>query len=242
MKSYRNLKKEYDALEEKYRILLAQNSELAYELTALKDEAEHIRIQDTQIRTLHQSIRHLKHDMKNHLMVIGSCLNDKEYEEAKEYTSQILDKLNAVHSYIETGNSLLNHIVNQKLEAAREKGIVVKAEMENLSCENMKSMDFSAMLSNLLDNAIEASEKEKSVRAEMNVSIFKKRGYEVVCVKNRVGKSVLQRNPGLSSTKDESAAHGIGILQIREIAEKYHGMCDFYEEDGFFCASVFIPK
>ena len=38
MRSYRNLKKEYDALEEKYRLLLAQKSELAYELGALKDE------------------------------------------------------------------------------------------------------------------------------------------------------------------------------------------------------------
>ena len=127
---------------------------------------------------MHHIIRHLKHDMKNHLLVIGSYLNSEDYEEAKEYTSQILDKLNAVHSYIETGNSLLNHIVNQKLETAREKGILVKAEIENLSFANMKSMDFSAMLSNLLDNAIEASEKETDVRPEINVSIFQKRGYE----------------------------------------------------------------
>ena len=107
MRSYRNLKKEYDALEEKYRLLLAQKSELAYELGALKDEEEQIRFQDSQIRALHQSIRHLKHDMKNHLLVIGSYLNSEDYEEAKEYTSQILDKLNAVHSYIETGNSII---------------------------------------------------------------------------------------------------------------------------------------
>lgn len=242
MRSYRNLKKEYDALEEKYRLLLAQKSELAYELGALKDEEEQIRFQDSQIRALHQSIRHLKHDMKNHLLVIGSYLNSEDYEEAKEYTSQILDKLNAVHSYIETGNSLLNHIVNQKLETAREKGILVKAEIENLSFANMKSMDFSAMLSNLLDNAIEASEKETDVRPEINVSIFQKRGYEAVCVKNRIGNSVLQKNPGLSSTKDENKAHGMGIPQIREIAEKYQGMFDFYEEASFFCACVFIPK
>ena len=165
-------------------------------------------------------------------------ISDK-YQEIGEAINQILDKLNAVHSYIETGNSLLNHIVNQKLETAREKGILVKAEIENLSFANMKSMDFSAMLSNLLDNAIEASEKETDVRPEINVSIFQKRGYEAVCVKNRIGNSVLQKNPGLSSTKDENKAHGMGIPQIRE---KYQGMCDFYEEASFFCACVFIPK
>ena len=242
MKKYRDLKKEYEALEEKYKGLFARKMELEYELAALKEETEHIRTQDVQIRTLHQSIRRLKHDMKNHLMVIGSYMNGGDYDAAKEYTSEILDKLNAVHSYIETGNSLMNHIINEKLEQARQKGILIKAEIENLSFKEMKSMDFSAMLSNLLDNAIEASEKETGIRPEMVVNIFQKRGYEVVCVKNRVSKSVLQENPTLSSTKEEGEIHGMGILQTKEIVEKYHGMCDFYEEDHFFCACAFIPK
>lgn len=242
MKKYRDLLREYDALDEKYRKLFAEKSELEYEFMKLKDEREHVQAQDAQIRTLHQSIRRLKHDMKNHLMIIGSYINGKDYDSAKEYTSEILDKLNAVHSYIETGNSLLNHIVNEKFEAARRKGILVKAEIETLSFEKMKSMDFSSMLTNILDNAIEASEKENDVKKEIIINIFKKCGYEIVCVKNRIGKSVLQQNPQLLSSKEESEKHGMGISQTKEIAEKYQGICDFHEEEGFFCASVFIPK
>ncbi|MDO4302374.1 MAG: ATP-binding protein [Bacillota bacterium] len=242
MKRYNDLKREYDALEEKYRRLWGEKSELDYEFAMLKDETEHVRMQDAEIRALHQSVRKLKHDMKNHLMVIGSYMNGKDYEAAKEYTSEILDKLNAVHSYIETGNSLLNHIVNEKFETARRKGILVKAEIENLSFDKMKSMDFSAMFSNMLDNAIEASEKEAGIRPEILVSVFQKRGYEAVCVKNKIGKSVLQKNPKLLSTKTESEVHGMGIWQIRELTEKYQGLCDFYEEDDFFCVCVFIPK
>lgn len=240
MKNYSSLKKEYDELQAKYLELFADRSELAYELSALKAEEEQLLAQDAEVRNLHQSVRKLKHDMKNHLMVIASYLNREEYEGAKAYTSEILDKLNAVHSYIETGNSLLNHIINEKLEYARTKGISVKAEIENLSFAGMKSIDFAALLSNMLDNAIEASEKEP--QPELYVSITRRRGYEVIQVKNRIGKSVLQQNPQLKSTKEEKGAHGMGVSQIRELVENYGGMCDFYEEEGFFCAGAFIPQ
>lgn len=241
MKRYGSLQREYALLRDKYMELFAEKEELSYELSGLKSEAEQIREQEAQLRVLHESVRHLKHDMKNHLMVIASFLNSGDIEAAKVYTSEILDKLNSVHSYIETGNSLLNHILNEKLEAAREKGIGVKAEIETLSFERMQSLDFSAMLSNMLDNALEASQKEPEHQREIWVAVSSKRGYEAVTVKNRISDSVLRKNPKLLSDK-EAAGHGIGTLQIKEIAEKYGGMCDIYEEDGYFCVAVFIPR
>lgn len=239
MKKYKDPEREYNALEEKYSRLLSERSELEYELSELKASAENIQKQDGEIRNLHENVRRIKHDMKNHLMVIASYLNGGNYDSAKAYTSEILDKLNAVHSYIETGNSLLNHILNEKLNTAREKGISVKAEIENLSFKKMESLDFSALLSNILDNAIEACENENS--PEISVVITQRRGYETILATNKISASVLGVNPHLSTTKADSANHGMGIPQIKAITEKYGGMCDFYEEDGCFCACAFIP-
>lgn len=242
MKRYGNLQREYASLQEKYREVFAQKEELSYELDGLQSEAEHIREQEAQIRVLHENVRHLKHDMKNHLMVIASFLNSEDIEAAKVYTSEILDKLNRVHSHIESGNSLLNHILNEKLEAARTAGIDVKAEIETLFFERMQSLDFSALLSNLLDNALEASEKEQEGEREIQVTVSAKRGYETITVKNKIAASVIKNNPGLCSDKEEKDSHGMGVPQIKEIVEKYGGMYDFYEEDGCFCVGVFIPK
>ena len=235
MRKYKELEQEFAALSEKYSRLLSEKSELEYELEELKSTAENIRKQDDEIRTLHENVRRIKHDMKNHLMVIASYLNGSDYDNAKAYTSQILDNLNAAHSYIETGNSLLNHILNEKLNKARENGVSVKAEIENLSFGRMESLDFSALLSNLLDNAIEAEP------TEISVVISRRRGYETILVKNTVKISVLSENPDLKTTKSDGASHGMGIPQIKAITEKYGGMCDFYEENGYFCACAFIP-
>lgn len=239
MRNYRQLKKEYEELDERYNRLYGEKAELEYEFSVWKESAQEVQEQDMEIRALHDKMRRLKHDLKNHLMVISSYLNDEDYAEAKSYTSQILDKLNSVHSYIETGNSLLNHILNEKLEKARLRGVLVKAEVENLSFSKMESIDFSALLSNILDNAVEACEKEKD--PQLFVRLVRRREYDTIFVKNKISHSVLESNPELYSTKPEKSFHGIGIEQIKGIIKKYDGMCDFYEEDGFFCVSVFIP-
>ncbi|MDE7327595.1 MAG: GHKL domain-containing protein [Lachnospiraceae bacterium] len=230
---------EYLQLVQVYNQLSDEKAELEYQWNELKASIGQLRRQDAEVRELHESARKLKHDMKNHLMVVASYLSSGEYDAAKVYVSQILDKLNAVHSYIETGNLLMNHILNEKLNFARGQGISVKAEIENLSFGRMESLDFSALLSNLLDNAIEAC--CLTTAPELFLGITKRRNYETVLVKNKIDGSVLEQNPDLYTTKKEKDIHGLGVVQTREIVGKYGGICDFYEEDDWFCACAFIP-
>ncbi len=132
----------------------------------------------------------------------------------------------------------MNYVLNQKLEKAYKKGIRVKAEIENLSFAAMESVDFVSLLSNLLDNAIEhlnvpAADSgapgdlaQYGKEPEMAVQISAWRGYEVIQVKNSIDGSVLDKNPELWSDK-EGEEHGYGVRQIRRIAEKYGGLCQF---------------
>lgn len=242
MRRYGQLKQQYEELSRSYARLYEEHAELAYQYRQIQGELAEKEQQSEEVYTLHQSGRKLKHDMKNHLMVLSSYLASENYDEARAYASQILDKLNAMHSYIETGNTLLNHIINEKFQYAREQGIEIKAQIENLSFASMSSLDFAALLGNMLDNAIEASLREAEHGRELELQITKKQGYETICVKNRIAVSVLTENPELRSTKEEEGdIHGIGISRIKEIAENYHGMYDVYEMDGFFCIAVFIP-
>lgn len=249
------LKQELEQEKEKYIVLFEQEAELRYRYERLLKETEEMRSQDAELRELHQNVRQLKHDMKNHLMVLTAYLNDGEYDQAKAYTSELLDKFSTMHSYIETGNVLLNHIINEKLSYAKSLGILVKAEIENLAFEKINRMDFSALLSNMLDNAIEALEREieqrngdnetivdKMGKLQLQVIISAQRGYETICVKNQIFTSVLTENPELKTSKEEKDRHGLGVRKIKSIAEQYGGMVDFYEEENFFCVKVFIPK
>lgn len=190
-----------------------------------------------EIHKVQEQIRTLKHDMKNHTMVILSYLEEGKTEDAKVYAGEILNKLNKMYTYVNVGNSLLNYVFNNKFSQAKEQGIEIKAEIENLPFEYMDSVDFSALMNNLLDNAICGAQKSRN--RELEVQIAVKKGFDVITVKNSIDSSILGSNPELVSTKEEPG-HGYGIKQIKNIVEKYDGNIDIYEEKNKFIVSIIL--
>lgn len=238
IKSKKNENNE-EEFEKRYSEVLSENMDLKLSLEVIQKDYDKQKDMASEIKSLHKKTRTLKHDMKNHIMVITSYLNDGQYDQAKNYLSKISDNLNKMYTYIETGNSLLNYIINTKLQFAKENGIDVKAEIENLSFEQIGSVDFSALLNNLLDNAIEASLNSNDKKIVVN--ILRKRGYDTILVKNKINKSVLKNNPSLISTKKNEEEHGYGLKHINSIVDKYGAMLDIYEEEDFFCVYVVCP-
>lgn len=221
-----------------YTKQLARGMEQEEELTRIKRDFGRQQEMAEEIRRLHEKTRLLKHDMKNHIMVITSFLNENKLEESKQYISNILDDLNKMYTYIQVGNALLCYIINSKFQEAAGRDVAIKAEIKNLSFEGIESVDFSALLNNLLDNAIEAAAQANEKR--MVVNILEKKGWSNIYVANTVRESVLEKNPELISSKGEEG-HGYGMKQIRRIVDKYQGMLDIYEEDGYFCVNVMFP-
>ena len=214
---------------------VAENVDLKQQMEEIQHDYELQKDMADEIMKMREQSRALKHDMKNHTLVILSYLEKNQIEEAKQYTSEILDKLNAMYTYISVGNSLLNFIINSKLSKAKELGLEIKAEIENLSFSYVDSIDFSSLLGNILDNAMEAAVNSESKK--LGVIIAHKKGFDTIAVKNSIDWSVLDSNPELRTSKTEPG-HGLGVRQIRAIVEKYGGELDIYEEQGMFCVFV----
>ena len=233
-RTYRKKYEEQDKLLTQY---IAHNLELEKKLAEMESDYQ---IQQQMAETLQQSqqqIRLLKHDMKNHTMVILSYLEENKMEEARIYAGEILNKLNRMYTYVHVGNALLSYIINHKLSEAKEQGLEIKAEIENLSFSYMDSVDFSALLNNILDNAIRGALHSRERKLELQ--IYQKNGMDIVTVKNSLDESVLDKNPNLVSTKEETG-HGYGMKQIRSIVEKYDGMMDIYEKGHRFVVSIML--
>lgn len=226
--------------EEQDRLLtryLADNLDMEKRLSDIRHDYDKQQEMADEIRRIQQQISLLKHDMKNHTLVILSYLEENKAEEAREYAGEILDKLNRMYTYVNVGNSLLSYIINSKLSMAKELGIEIKAEIENLPFSYMDSVDFSALLNNMLDNAVNGA--LESVDKKLEVSIVSEKGFDVITVKNSIDGSVLDNNPELTSSKAEPG-HGYGMKQMRAVTEKYEGNIDIYEKDGMFIVSVML--
>lgn len=216
---------------------LADNLDMEKRLSDISDDYDKQQEMAEEIRRIQQQIGLLKHDMKNHTLVILSYLEENKTEEARQYAGEILDKLNRMYTYVNVGNSLLSYIINSKLSMAKEQGIEIKAEIENLPFSYMDSVDFSALLNNMLDNAVNGALNSEGKKLE--VDIASEKGFDVITVKNSIDGSVLQNNPELETSKEEPG-HGYGMKQMKAVTEKYEGNIDIYEKDGMFIVSVML--
>ena len=216
---------------------LADNLDMEKRLSDIRDDYDKQQEMAEEIRRIQQQIGLLKHDMKNHTLVILSYLEENKTEEARQYAGEILDKLNRMYTYVNVGNSLLSYIINSKLSMAKEQGIEIKAEIENLSFSYMDSVDFSSLLNNMLDNAVNGALESGGKKLEVN--IVSEKGFDVITVKNSIDGSVLKDNPELATSKEEPG-HGYGMKQMKAVTEKYEGNIDIYEKDGMFIVRVML--
>ena len=240
MREYKSKKKLEQKQKEQDQMLtqyVAKNLDMEKQLKDMTQDFEKQQSMAAEIKRIQQQIRSIKHDMKNHTLVILSYLEEEKPEEARVYAGELLDKLNKMYTYVNVGNSLLNHIMNHKLSEAKEAGIEIKAEIENCAFSFMDSVDFSALLNNLLDNAIAGALDSREKKLEVQISYQK--GFDVITVKNSIDSSVLLNNPDLISTKEE-AGHGLGMKQIKSIVEKYNGNIDIYEKNNKFVVSIML--
>ncbi|MGF6366376.1 two-component system sensor histidine kinase AgrC [Aequitasia blattaphilus] len=108
-----------------------------------------------------RSIRKLRHDMNNHLNVIGSFIRDRNLEDASAYFSQLSDTLEGVNqgNKVFCNNSILNALLNAKYALALEKEIDT---FVNISIDGLIGIDdisLCSLFANTLDNAIEANQQ-----------------------------------------------------------------------------------
>ena len=182
----------------------------------------------------------LRHDMKNKLLLIGQLVTNGETDRAIEMCGACRTELEAARLLVNSENFLLNAILNSKLAGAREKHIQTEIVITTSQFDDIKDVDLCSILGNLLDNAIEAVQKEPEAHRAIKILIEQTGGYRSIMIKNTIGASVLKQNPQLRTTKKNKQIHGLGLLSVRRTVEKYGGEFHCYEEDGFFCCVVIL--
>ena len=187
-------------------------------------------------------IRKMRHDFKNNFVIVENLLQNEKIEKAKEYLSNYNNKINNFELYINTNNDIVNAIINIKSTVAKGNGINVSVTSIS-DFDNIDDIDLSNLLSNMFDNAIESCTKlDTATDKFIKLSITSDESNYSFFMKNTITESVLKNNPLLSTSKLNKNSHGYGTRIIKDIAKKYSGICDFYEEDNYFCCRVLLSR
>ncbi|MDF2586306.1 MAG: Histidine kinase, gyrase and HSP90-like ATPase [Anaerocolumna sp.] len=193
------------------------------------------------MRKSYEEIRKIRHDIKNYLECASTLLHNGKVVEAKNYLSSILEKKMNIDMRLVTSKSeIVNAVISSKISICKKNNINFVYEIIG-SVEEVPELDLSILLSNLLNNAIEAAMKVEN-NAEISLKIYDDRNYLVILIGNTINESVLKKNPNLYTTKDDKLQHGIGSLNIKDIVKKHNGMMSIYEEYGKFIVDIWLSR
>lgn len=189
---------------------------------------------------VNREIRRFRHDYRNHINCIVSMIQNNRNEDALEYINNMSGKLPSDRFTIKTGNYIADAILADKQAEAGVHDIEIT--FDGCIISEINSTDLCIILSNALDNAIEAC---SDISGDKKISVYG--GYQHSCfvliVKNPT-RLEWENSCGLPpSSKKDSADHGFGLSNIKYTVRKYNGIMNVSAENGVFVFGVsFDPR
>lgn len=193
-----------------------------------------------QISENYNQQRKREHEYRNQMMVVGALVKERNLSKLEDYLSKLDKQPENRIDYFDANHVIVNAILNTKYQEARDKGIVFVVKINDLSHTKIRDEDLVIILSNLLNNAIEACQSctDKIIK----IKLVKEKGQTVISVVNTFGTEPLLVGGEYQTTKENKAAHGIGIQNIKETVSKYDGSCVIRHKDRLFQAAIVIHE
>lgn len=186
--------------------------------------------------------RAIKHDMKNHLIVMKGLAEKGDTKAVCEYIENIQSTMDSVSVIIHTGNSIVDSIINEKYEIAASKHINIQVNVALPESINVPPMDLCVMVANSLDNAIEACDKMPE-GSDKEISLYGRcdRGYLSFIISNTVVKNVYISHNIVVTDKADKLNHGYGLQNIRNSVNRNKGKINIECQDEVFSLYMDVP-
>ncbi|MEZ3437019.1 MAG: GHKL domain-containing protein [Lachnospiraceae bacterium] len=193
-----------------------------------------------EIENNQQTVRKLRHDMKNHLNIIGMLIKDKKTSEANHYLEELNQEFAvAVRAYCP--NDIVNAVLSSKEQAAAAAGISCEFQIDFAEAPEMEDIDLCSLLSNTLDNAIEACKRiSQASERFLNVKARCQNGFFSYKVVNAKVNEVVEENGNFITSKKDAGSHGIGLKNVKQIIAKYDGYIEITHDELSFTLVVMI--
>ena len=182
---------------------------------------------------MNNKLRAQRHDFLNHLQVVSSLVQLKEYDEANKYIAKIMGDIKQLGELLRTQNAAVNALLAAKSVDASKHKVVMKfhisAKLDNIPLEDWQ---FCRILSNLIDNAIFEAKK---IPGEVHLSLREDEGILYFSVENDgkdISKEQIEKifEPGYTTKGEEGT--GMGLYIVQQTLEENGGEMSVESSEG----------
>lgn len=201
---------------------------------------QEIRMYENQFEIIRQSqinTRSLKHDMKHHLKMLSDLVSSGDKDAALKYLSDMGAFMDNSEEFISSGNDRIDSILNYMIEKAKKANIHITWKIQIPEQIEISTFDINVILSNLLDNALNALSDIPNPALEILMKYD--RGILYINIQNNCNHEQLSIHD-IHSAFEPKNEHGYGLKNVRRIVEKYHGNLSTECVNDVFNASILL--
>lgn len=183
------------------------------------------------LQVKNKELSEFRHDINNHLYSLAGMAGDNN-PEIKQYIERITNRLQKTVMFSDTGNIAIDSILNYKLSVAKDNNVKI---FTNISVPVHIVSDTEiivTILSNLLDNAIEAGKKIDNPYIKIKIIYLK--GLLSIEVINNYNGMVNTKKGKVVTSKQNKEFHGIGLQNVEIAINENNGYLNInYDEKEF---------
>lgn len=193
------------------------------------------------LEEISKETRGMKHDMINHIVCMKGLLESGEIDQLRSYVDSIINSIKTNTKVIKTGNVIVDAILNEKYSIAIGRKINIDIDVILPKDIKIHMVDLCSIISNAIDNAIEASEKIPEIEKRwIEIIGTYNKGYFVFYVINGTLEYINIKNNTIVTTKRDKEKHGYGLWNIKNSVNKYNGDLNLEYKENKFKLEVII--
>lgn len=213
-----------------------ENMELSKAAMRRESIEEMIALNESNLQQMYK----IRHEIKNRDAIMQGLLENKQYDKLESYFREINRESIVPLSRVDTGNAAFDMAFNLEIAKATAEHIEVNTKLVVPPEMPVSDVDMSGLITNLMDNAIEACTKIKVGPRFVEAEVKVVHSYLIVRVSNSLAKDRTKEALSLETDKPNKSLHGYGSKIVDDIVKKYDGQVLRRIDKGVFYVDVML--
>ena len=207
----------------------------------LQQENQLLSMQQQRYESLKAAIeeaRQARHDLRHQLCQLSALAEEGNLEKIKAYLSGAVSRIPSLEMHF-CENRAADSVVGYYCALAKRENIPYSVQIDLPECLPVDEINLCLVLSNLLENALEASLRTAPARRRIKLTAYLHgNSLALIQVENTYDGVIREKGGVFQSSKRKG--DGVGLQSVRHIAEKSGGVSTVIYQDGLFCAKVML--